>query len=138
MNNRSNALTISALIITILEEAKKSIDEETQLAIKKTLTNIDEESPEIQRNSIREVVEKLSKYPIVRSRLISKLQSLATNYPETEAYQIRSFIRQIPYEEPSGLLYVCPVDPEHYRRRLDAPLEHPYCPLHGVMLVIFE
>lgn len=139
MDSSSSALELIAMIIITLDQTKTSIDNETRYWIKKSLANAEEIPSEKQVTAINIALDALGKHPVARSLLRRKLQSLMSEKPESKSTsQIRSFLYRLQYDEPIGILYACPIDPDHYRRRYEKSTEHPNCPQHGVPLNIYE
>ncbi len=134
MNDSTDAVAIGALILMALEEAKVSVDEEVRLRIRDLLSDITEKPPDKQIRSIVKALDVLRDYAPVRLVLISNLQSVAGESPSTQGALIRRLLEPLSLEGSYDPLYVCPVDPTHYRRRAGGSQESLQCPLHRVEL----
>ena len=89
-------------------------------------------SPEHREQAITRALGRIAEYPTLRERLGRILEDLGGAETAVRLYE------RLPGEEepiPAGTLMVCPVDPSHYRRRLQHRGQRLRCPQHQVDLV---
>lgn len=135
MEEETNFVSIRDLILKTLKEARGAIDEEVCVQITDSLANISQQPFHYQIQSLVEVLDILQGYASFREILIRNVQPMTTGESSSKSALIRKLIEPIFPVESIGSLYYCPVDPTHYRRRINKIEEPPICPLHKVELV---
>lgn len=128
-------LAIGAMIIVALEEAKIYTDEILRNKVRSVLSRLIDEPPEEQFRIIKRALFILKDHTPICEAIVYNLQSLSGFSHSAESEKVRGLLESFAFEEKQKDLYVCPVDPSHYRKRVSNLFEHLSCPLHDVELV---
>lgn len=89
-------------------------------------------SPKHRDRSLTRALRRVMDYPTVRQRLGQIVGELGG---EQAVARLFSTLPGEPFPVPPGALMVCPVDPTHYRRRVQYAGQRFVCPEHNVPLV---
>lgn len=128
-------LVIGAMIIVAIEEAKSSTAEILRNNVKPILSKLIDKPPEEQLCLIKRALYILKDHTPICEAIVYNLQSLSGFSHSAESEKVRGLLESFAFEEKQKHLYVCPVDPSHYRKRVSNLNEHLRCPLHDVELV---
>jgi len=89
-------------------------------------------SPEHREQALTRALSRVGEHPVLRERLGRIVEALGGAEAAVRLYE------RLPSGEepvPAGTVMVCPVDPSHYRKRLQYKGQRFRCPQHGVDLV---
>lgn len=109
------------------------LDEEDARALAGWLEATPRDDPEAVRRTANRVLDLLQRYPEVKARVAGE-----AGVKGALEGTMRGFYEPTPGEPGEispGTLMVCPVDPNHYRRRVRQKGQRLFCPLHQEDLV---
>lgn len=134
MDDSADLIPIAAAILLALQRARSSVEEHAQTSIGAALANLDDLPREQQLQAIERAFSILGDYPSARNAVLTSLLPMTGDPRSPQSGLVRSLISQLSPATRHGVVYVCPLDPDHYRRRSADPAALPRCPLHDVQL----
>ena len=138
MHESVDPMAIAAAILLALQGVKSSVDQQAQASTRAALADLATEPPDRQIQSIERALSILGDYPSAREAILNSLLAMASDSQSAQGALVRSLASPLYSRKTHGLLYVCPVDPTHYRRRVADLADYPSCPLHEVHLQRLE
>jgi len=134
VNERADPIAIGALILVAIEGARSSVKEEVQERVKALLSDLVDQPSDLQIQSITRTLDLLRNHAPAREAVVRGLQSVSADSHSAHGALVRGLLMPLASETSHGVLYVCPEDPTHYRRRVADIQEDLRCPLHDVPL----
>jgi len=134
MNDSVDAMAIAAVILLALQRATSSVDEQAQASARAALANLADMPLDQQLQAIERAISILGDYPSASEALLSSLLSMTGDLRSSQSAFIRSLVLPLCTRKLHGVVYVCPIDPAHYRRRSAGSVNYLRCPLHDVQL----
>lgn len=128
-------LSIGAQIILDLESGKSSIDEDTHAKILGLLSDLLNKSPEEQLCLLINALNILSENSFLRTKNLNRFGVPKSGFQSENLERLRDLLIESPHNRRQKQLFVCPIDPTHYRKRVVSASTALRCPLHDIDLV---